>query len=146
MSGITNFLEVTILKTFFFSSLVISVFLLINLSNLSTRFGGFWSFLQPYSTGTKSSNAGEICIRRGCVKGAYIKDVSACTGNFCTNNAGTKNICIEGVYTRATCSGSACTGVGTCTKDACIGDTYTRGASKKNACIGGADAAKHLKI
>ena len=44
-----------ILKTFFLNNLIIFVFLLINISNLSICFRSFASFLQPCLTGTKDT-------------------------------------------------------------------------------------------
>lgn len=46
--GITNFLELTYLKMFFLNGLVISIFLLVNISNLLIYFKSFSSFLQSY--------------------------------------------------------------------------------------------------
>lgn len=51
--GITNSLRIIILEMFFLNSLVIFVFLLVNISNLLTYFRGFSSFLQLYLSTTK---------------------------------------------------------------------------------------------
>lgn len=131
LSRIINFSKVTILKTSFSNSLVISVFLPFNLLNLSTCFEGFSGFLQQCSTGAKSSNAKKICIRKAYAKDTCIKDVSACTSNIYIKDTGTKTIYIKSTCIRGTCFSGACIGgastnsasiVGFCARKTYIGN------------------------
>ena len=131
----------------FLSSLVISVFLLVNVSNLSTCSRGFSSFPQPCSTGTQSYNAGKIFTRQACVDGACIKDVSAYPGNVSTQDTGTESTYIKRACARGTCfdvackeadicSDSACTEAGTSIGGACIEGASTNSASIAGTCAG----------
>lgn len=147
MSKITNSLEVMTLKTFFSSNPIVFIFLLVNLSNLSTCFKDFSDFSQLYLAGTKSSNTGEICIRQTYINDAYIENILAYAGDVCIKGAGTKSTCIRDVYIRGIysndvctradiCFGSACIGASTYSGDACIGSAGIDDASNMNTYAG----------
>lgn len=125
----------TILKISFSSSPVISVFLPVNLSNLSTCFESCLGFPQPCSTNTKSSDAGEIYIRQAYIKGVYIEDVSACASNVCTESTHTESTYIKCAYIRGICFSDICTETSICSSIACIGvGTSIGDAFTKNTC------------
>lgn len=135
----------TTLKTSFSSSLVIFIFLLVNLSNLLTYSKGFLGFSQPCSTEAISFDIRKICIRQTCSKDAYIEDVLAFAGNVCTEDAGTKSTCIKDVYTKDTCTSNGyikdanidVTGIaGTYAKRAYTRNAYNDNTCIKNTCIG----------
>lgn len=147
LSKITNFLDLTILKTFFASSLVIFVFLPVNLSNLFTCFRSFLGFLQQCLTSIKSSDITKICTRQTCANSAYITDFSTYASNVCIEGAGTKSTYIRGACTRDICFYGACiraTGIDSigitdsCTRKACTGGTYTGSMYAKSAYTKGA--------
>lgn len=123
-----------ILKTFFSSNPIVFVFLLVNLSNLSTCFKGFSDFSQLYLAGTKSSDTGEICIRQICINDTYIENVLAYASDVCIEGAGTKSTCIRDVYIRGIYSNDAYTRADICFGGACIGASTYSG----DACIRGA--------
>lgn len=75
---VINSSKITILKISFSSNLVISIFLLVNISNLSTYFNGFASILQLYLTGvrgTKNANWDIILMQLGLSDNKNIKNI-----------------------------------------------------------------------
>lgn len=137
----TNFSRVITLKTYFLSNLIIFLFLLFNLSNLSTYSRGFFCFLQPYWTGTKCFNAKGIYIRQVFTQNAYIEDFSSCAVNLYTEDVSTESTYIGSNYIRSICSNNVCTGAGICIGGACIWDAGIDVAGStdtyaEKACIG----------
>lgn len=101
------------LEIFFSIGLIISVFLMINISNLLTYFRGFLGILQLYSTITRGANWDVILIWPSLSNGKDIKGTNMgifiqATGieNICTKdtyieNASTiKDTCIQGIFVR----------------------------------------------
>lgn len=136
MFKVINFLEMTILKTLFLSSPVISVFLLVNVSNLSTCFKSFLSFLQLCLINTRSAKDADI--RNICNKGVIIG--STYTRITCIESVCLKDIYIKGISFKNACIKSAGT------KATYIKSTFVGVAYIKNICAGNTSIINHSKI
>lgn len=99
LSEITNSLGVTILKTSFSSSLIISVFASINISNLLTHFEDFSDFAQPYSTGAKGAKDTDWDIMLMQSSSSNGKGVKGTNRDACVKNAFVKGVCAKSTYT-----------------------------------------------
>ena len=140
MSGVTNSLGVTTLETSFSSSPVISVILSVNVSNLSTRFGSFPGFLQPYSTGARGAKGADwdiMLTRPSSSDGKGAKDINR---GACIEAAGIGSTCTRDTCARGTCAGNASSAVSACIKGAGPEGTGTEDAGTESACTGGAGA------
>lgn len=117
-----------ILKRCFLSSLIIFLFLPVDLSNFSTCFKSFLGFLQLCLINTKSFDARKICTKQIYANNTCIKDILIYASNICTKNVGIESIYIKNIYTKSICSGNACIGASISFSNACI---------EANICTGG---------
>ena len=134
LSEVINLLGVTTMNTSFtsgpaifscldvgYSDILAFVSASVNASNMSTRSGGFPSFLRPSSSDGKGA--------KGTDRVAY------------TETAG-----IKSNYTRDTCARGTSARDTFFAGGACVKGVFVRGACTENTCAGGASAIKHSGI
>lgn len=135
LSRIINSLGVTTLETSFLSSLLISIFFSVNVSNLLTCFRGFLSYLQLCSTsakGIKSADWDMILTRPSLSDGKviYIEVVN-----------------IGSSYTRDTCANrDTSTRKAFSVRDACVKDIFVTSICAESTSARSANALKHSEV